>query len=72
MTVHGELSHLAWLVEQTAEHVSVKVNPRRVVVRLVHRPTGVMVTEHGLASDSEARLSAYHSLHRLLERAGSA
>jgi hypothetical protein len=69
MTMNEELHRLAWLVEETAEHVSVKLNPRRVVVRLVHRPTGVMVTEHGLASDAEARLSAYHSLRRLLEMA---
>lgn len=69
MTEHHEIDELSWLVEQTIEHVSVKLNPRRVVVRLVHRPTGVMVTEHGLVSDSEARLSAYRSLRRLLEMA---
>lgn len=60
---------LSSLVEQTAEHVSVRLNPRRVVVRLVHLPTGLIVTEHGLASETEARRSAYHSLRRLLERA---
>lgn len=74
MTAHDDLSQLSWLVEQTVEHVSVKLNPRRVVVRLAHRPTGLVVTEQGLSSDSasDARLSAYHSLHRLLEVTRSA
>ena len=71
VTDHREIEDdaLSALVEQTAEHVSVRLNPRRVVVRLVHLPTGLIVTEHGLASETEARRSAYHSLRRLLERA---